>query len=380
MHIINKFFIPAILCILLYQPSIYTRQEDEEVINYYQMEPLDDSLFIRIQEELFIEPVDPKAEIIVDLRDEAGQTIAIKGTLYPLLALSPELRARVTTYPFKLNLEEQVHYGSVFSRVIEKIKFNRIFQPPTVTQITSTLYYINPFFQLLGGERFGFPVKKDIGLSFGTGTPYSGPLETNFVEGNFHILGFKAGFFSHVDAILDIKKSNTHNNIYAPGGYQFSYVIPFGNFFEFGYMDVFYQISREDQLAYIDDDSLLAYKPLMIDQNYFNWEFRYPVRVLGSTRSRFYAARYLNELHFGFAGREMTVAGTIFDFRFDAMTSGKIRRPQYVIDLFVQRVFDSWAFSAVGIGPAATLSKNKSGKFGFISLFVNLRFKIGTSL
>lgn len=44
-------------------------QDEEEQIMYYQMEPLDDSLFVKIQENLFIDPPDPKAEIIVDLRD-----------------------------------------------------------------------------------------------------------------------------------------------------------------------------------------------------------------------------------------------------------------------------------------------------------------------
>ena len=37
--------------------------QEEEPINYFQMEPLDDSLFIHIQEALFIDPPDPKAEI-----------------------------------------------------------------------------------------------------------------------------------------------------------------------------------------------------------------------------------------------------------------------------------------------------------------------------
>ena len=88
------------------------------------MEPLDDSLFIFIQQALFIEPPDPKAEIIADIRDANNQTISIKGALYPFLTLPGDLRARVITYPFKINLEEDIHYGSVFSRVIEKIKIN----------------------------------------------------------------------------------------------------------------------------------------------------------------------------------------------------------------------------------------------------------------
>ena len=153
------------------------------------MEPLDDSLFIKIQQALFIDPPDPKAEIIADIRDPNNQTISIKGALYPFLALDPELRALVVTYPFKINLEEDVHYGSVFSRVIEKIKISKVLDPPTKQQISSTRWYINPFFQLLGGERFGIPIKKDIGLSFGLGTRYSGALNTNFIEANFHILG-----------------------------------------------------------------------------------------------------------------------------------------------------------------------------------------------
>ena len=174
-------------------------QEDEEPINYFQMEPLDDSLFIHIQQALFIDPPDPKAEIIADLRDPNNQTISIKGALYPFLALSPELRAKVQTYPFKINLEEEINYGSVFTRVVEKIKINKIFDPPTKQQISSTMAYINPFFELFGGERFGIPIKKDIGLSFGIETKYEGPLNTNFIETNFHILGVSGGIYSNVD-------------------------------------------------------------------------------------------------------------------------------------------------------------------------------------
>ncbi|MGQ9643676.1 MAG: hypothetical protein ACUVT3_07455, partial [Ignavibacterium sp.] len=84
--------------------SLSFAQQEEEQIRYYQMEPLDDSLFIQIQEALFIDPPDPKAEIIVDLRDANNQTISIKGALYPMLALPAEMRARIITYPFKINL------------------------------------------------------------------------------------------------------------------------------------------------------------------------------------------------------------------------------------------------------------------------------------
>ncbi|MCH9029702.1 MAG: hypothetical protein IH819_08855, partial [Bacteroidetes bacterium] len=100
--------------------------QEEEPIVYFQMEPLDDSLFIHIQQELYIDPPDPKAEIIADLRNANNQTITIRSTLYPFLALSPEIRARIITYPFKLNLEEEINYASIFTRVVSKIKISKI--------------------------------------------------------------------------------------------------------------------------------------------------------------------------------------------------------------------------------------------------------------
>ena len=115
-------FLILILIIISSAATPLFSQEEEEQINYFQMEPLDDSLFIYIQQALFIEPPDPKAEIIVDVRDANNQTISIKGALYPFLALPADIRARVVTYPFKINLEEDIHYGSVFTRVSEKIK------------------------------------------------------------------------------------------------------------------------------------------------------------------------------------------------------------------------------------------------------------------
>ena len=119
--------------------------QEEEKILYYQMEPLDDSLFIQIQSEMFIDPPDPKAEIIVDLRDPNNQTISIRGSLYPFLALKPETRAKIITYPFKLNLEETINFGSVFTRVIEKLRLSKILNPPSLYQISPTMGYINPF-------------------------------------------------------------------------------------------------------------------------------------------------------------------------------------------------------------------------------------------
>ena len=383
----------AFLIILVFYSSsnqLLFAQEETEQIMYYQMEPLDDSLFIKIQEALFIDPPDPKAEIIVDLRDANNQTISIKGVLYPFLALPPELRARVITYPFKLNLEEDITYGSVFTRVIDKIRFGKFLQPPTKMQISPTLGYINPFFQLQGGERMGMSLKQDVGFSLGVGTPYSGALETNFMEADFNILGVRAGFFSHIDAMIELIKSQNQNNIIVTEGYQISYVVPIGNFFEFGYLKATRKMDESKRKSYLNqsagtvvlESDTIKYKARIIDseQSYINWELRYPISVLGSTRGRIYLAQYLDEWHFGFAFREMSLAGSTFDFGFDAMPDSKYRQPQYNINLLVQKIMEGWAFSAFAIGPSISLSTLDSGNFGITKIFINLRFKIGTSL
>ncbi|MEE9450781.1 MAG: hypothetical protein V3V72_12080 [Ignavibacteriaceae bacterium] len=386
----NKYlFILLIILFIIPANNILQAQDDEEPIVYFQMEPLDDSLFIKIQQALFIDPPDPKAEIIADVRDPNNQTISIKSVLYPFLALDAELRAKVITYPFKINLEEDVHYGSVFSRVIEKIRISKVLDPPTKQQISSTRWYINPFFQMFGGERFGIPIKKDIGLSFGVGTRYSGPLNTNFIEANFHILGVYGGAFSNVDAFIQQFTTENHNNLIFLNGYQIGYVFPLGNFFELSFLDAIDNFSESQKEQYLRDgrgtvvynpDGSVRYQAWLVEGSYLNWEFRYPVKLLGATKGRVYAARFINEFHFGFDFRELSLAGSTFDLQFDAMTSSPQRNPQYIINLMVQKIAESWAFSAFSIGPSIILSESSSGSFGIMKIFFNMRIKVGSSL
>lgn len=379
----------AVTFLVLLSNSVFA-QEDTEPILYFQMEPLDDSLFIKIQEEMFIDPPDPKAEIVIDLRDANNQTISIKGVLYPFLALKSETRARIITYPFKLNLEETINFGSVYTRVIEKLRLSKILNPPSVLQISPTLGYINPFIQVQGGERFGFPLKSDIGVSIGFGTPYSGVMETNFIEANFHILGLRAGIFQSVDAFVEIKDFDNHNNLYVTNGFQIAYVIPFGNFLEIGYTSTSEDFTESQILKYTtqtvnknnivyNPDGTIKYQPYLLQGDYLNWEFRYPIKVLGSTRGKIYVARYIDETHIGYLGREMTLGGSVFDLRMDAMFASKVRQPQFVIDVLVQKIFDSWASSAIAIGPSAIIGTKKNGSIGFTSILFNLRIKVGTS-
>ena len=377
----KNLFLSLFLLLIIFLPLtlIQAQTEDEEQIVYYQMEPLDDSLFIKMQTEIFIDPTDPKAEIIVDLRDPNNQTVSIKGALYPFLAFTPEIRARIITYPFKINLVEDIHYGSVFSRVIEKIRLSKVIAPPTASQISPSVHYVNPFFQLFGGERLGIPIKKDLGLSMGVGTPYSGPLETNIIEANFHLLGFYGGIMSSVDAMTEVKASQNHNNLYISQAYQLGYVIPFGNFFQISFIDVFGEYKETKLEAYQKYDTP-DFQATILSGSYLNWEFRYPFSFMGSTRAKVYAARYLSELHFGFTGRELSLAGSTFDLRFDAMTSSNNRPTQYVMDIIVQKIAESWGFSAFALGPSIVFGRRDDGKMGITSIFGNFRLKIGTSL
>jgi hypothetical protein len=382
----KKLFLLTVLTFILFAAGRLFAQQEEQ-INYFQMEPLDDSLFIHIQQEVFIDPPDPKAEIIADLRDANNQTLSIKGVIYPFLAFKPDTRAQIQTYPFKLNLGESINFGSVFTRVLERIKIKKLAAPPSAYQISSVLQYINPFLQVFGGERFGIPIKSDIGLSFGFGTPYSGPLETNFIEANFHILGVSAGAFSSFDQLTNLNIMSHNNNLYATGGYQVGYVLPFGNFLQVSYTNVFtkptqLQIDKYKGITRNNGIPVDTIDPhvKIINGASINWEFRYPISVLGSTRGKIYAGQYLNEWHIGYTGRELSLAGSTFDFRFDAMPHSDIREPEYVFDLLVQKIFDSWGFSAIAIGPTAIFGNNRKGKFECTSLLLNLRLKVGTSL
>jgi hypothetical protein len=378
----NKiFFILITIALFIFAGKLNAQQE--EPIKYYQMEPLDDSLFIHMQQEIFIDPPDPKAEIIVDLRDPNNSTVSIKGVLFPFLAFKPETRAKIQTYPFKINLEESINFGSVFTRVIERIRINKLVTPPSIYQISPGLQYINPFLQIFGGERFGIPIKNDLGISFGLGTPYSGPFETNFAETNFHILGLFAGIYGSINDLIDFKTVNNNNNLYSSVGYQIGYVIPFGNFLQISYTDRLVKFTSAQLIKYRGGDgvdSITNPHVKLIDGPSVNWEFRYPLSVLGSTRAKIYLGQYLKEWHVGFTGRELSLAGSTFDFSFDAMPQSDIRLPEYVINILVQKIFESWGFSAIAIGPSAIFGKDRYNRFTATSLFINMRIKVGTSL
>jgi hypothetical protein len=130
---------------------------------------------------------------------------------------------------------------------------------------------------------------------------------------------------------------------------------------------------------YTEGDTM-GYHAKIVTSSSFNWEFRYPIGLFGSTRGKFYVARYFNEWHVGYTGRELSLAGSTFDFRFDIMPHSDVRQPQYVIEALIQKVAANWAFSAFAIGPSVVLSHDDKKHFNIITLFLNVRLKVGTSL
>ena len=205
------------------------------------------------------------------------------------------------------------------------------------------------------------------------------------------MLGFYGGVYSSIDAIPELRSSNGHNNIFVTDGFRIAYVIPFGNFFEIGYISStsdFTESQIENHLSkgvnkgnlVLNPDGTIRYQPYFFEDEAITWEFRYPLKVMGSTRSKFYVASFMDETHIGFFGREMSLAGSVFDFRFDAMVSSPVREPQYVFDIIIQKIFDYWAFSSIALGPSGILGTLDDGSFGFTTIFLNLRLKLGTSL
>jgi len=62
------------------------------------------------------------------------------------------------------------------------------------------------------------------------------------------------------------------------------------------------------------------------------------------------------------------------------MPHSDVRQPQYVVEALIQKVAANWGFSAFAIGPSLVISHNDRRNFGIISIFLNARLKVGTSL
>ena len=180
-------------------------------------------------------------------------------------------------------------------------------------------------------------------------------METDIIGTSFHILGFKVGVTSRIQELVfgslpdtDVTTSPDnlayYNNLFAPDlGLAFSYVLPFGNFFEIGFFTTLDTGNFYPKPVKVVNESTGQFMPNnIIRGNYTNFEFRYPFRAFGSTRSKIYFAQSFGEKHIGFAGRELRFAGSQFDFRVDATLSGK-RNFQILVEPLISSIGEGFA-------------------------------------
>mgnify|MGYP000290362562 CR=1 FL=1 len=399
-----------IIAVLLFQSNFLSAQtenvDDPRSWKYFRIfaRAQDDSIFIQLQDQLNIDPKLESYVLVVNILDPSAinQYVVIGDETSPDASrflwsdLNKPTQQKLLNWAAsnKENLnKKKITYASVFTDVIKKIKVKEVFAPPSRERdILSTTAYINPYFQVLGGDPLGIPIKKSVGLTFGNGTTYSGPLETDIVGAGFNILGFHVGVTSRITELglgsvneadtgefytLPTQNLADYNNLFAPTlGLNFSYVIPFGNFFEIGFFSVL-DTGKGTQPSKVLNTATNELMPNnILNGIYTNFEFRYPFRFFGATRAKLYFAQLFGEKHLGYVGREMRLAGSVFDLRIDATFAGK-RNFQLLIEPLISNIGEGFALSSFAIGPSFRFSTKDNNSFGLITIMVNMRLKIG---
>jgi hypothetical protein len=398
----------AVSLVGIFFTNIYAQNEDPEnprTWNYFKIlaRAQDDSIFVLLQDDMAIDPKLESYTIVVNISDPNpnNQFVVLGDELDPnaqrvaWTQLSQKVRDGLKNWngTNKENLNaKKLNYASVFLDVIKQIKIKEFVAPPKKERvIRSTTAYINPYFQIFGGEPIGIPIKKSIGFSFGMGTRYSGPMESDQVNFGFHILGVKIAYLTRIRELnthdlgsdsVENKPWKQYNAIFTPPrGIELTYVIPLGNFFEVG----MYSEIKETGVKPGGGPPLYTFKnqvdSTVMPNNIMTGtmmiaEFRYPFRMFGSTRTMFYVGYYANEVNIGLMTRESRLAGSVFDFRVNA-TFKKIRNFQLLFEIMVSNFTEGFALNSFAIGPSIRLSKLDNNKFGILTAFVNIRFKLG---
>ena len=361
---------------------------------------IDDSVFINLQRELLIKPLLESYVVSVNVGDLNAQFVTIGeegadgSTPFAWDMLSPKTQMDLIKWKGsnKSNLSKTgYNFVSVFTESLRKVKIDEFISPPQKErEIVNSVAYINPYFNFFGGEALGLPIKRGFGFSFQSGTPYSGPLETDMVGANFHLLGASVGVTTRLKELVLKRdagatkgeresKFGNYNNIYSPKlGLRASYVIPFGNFFEVGYYTVLDSGDYDPPVPIKSTvDTNLMPNQYIAKGGWFNWEFRYPLRVFRSTRSKIYIAQFLGNFNFGFVGREMTLAGSVFDVRINVMMGNATRNTQILAEAYVSSIGEGFSNTAFALGPSVRLTRGPNGSMGVVTVMINARLKIG---
>jgi hypothetical protein len=365
----------------------------------------DDKKFREIQSILGIDPPLGTITLCINLTDPKVQLITVGDENDPTSKIYAASQIPDSILNFmvqwrginKYNLSKVgYNYASVFVEAIKKVKLGEFLAPPKrEIEIVNSVAYINQYLNFFGGDPLGIPIKRGFGFSFHAGTPYSGPLETDMIGASFHMLGASVGVTTRIKefvlkrsagATKDERESRfgNYNNIFTPKlGLEVSYVLPFGNFFQVGYFSTMDTGDYDPPLMIPnqspDSNETYKYMPnnVLVKGGYVNWEFRYPIRVFRSTRSKLYVAKYLGEVHCGFIGRELTLANSVFDVRINATFGSSKRNFQLLMEAYVSSIGEGFSLSSFAIGPSVRLTKGQNGSLGAVTILVNARLKIG---
>ena len=360
----------------------------------------DDSVFIQLQKELLIDPPLESYIVSINVTDANAQfvTIGDEGAdgskQYAWDMLSPKTQMSLVKWrgANKENLSKVgYNFISVFTESLRKVRIDEFIAPPQKErEIVNSVAYINPYFNFFGADPLGIPIKRGFGFSFQSGTPYSGPLETDMVGANFHLLGASIGITTRLKELV-LKRDagatkgekesryGNYNNIFAPKmGLNVSYVIPFGNFLQVGYYTVLDSGDYDPPVPIkMTNDTLNMPNHYIAKGGWFNWEFRYPLRIFRSTRSKIYVGQYLGEVNAGFLGRELTLAGSVFDLRMNATFGSTKRNFQFLWEAYVSSIGEGFSSTAFAVGPSVRLTKGPDGRMGVVTVLLNARLKIG---
>lgn len=258
--------------------------------------------------------------------------------------------------------------------------------------LSSLDYYVNPYFQAFGGEPLGIPFAygPGIGMTVGFGTPYSGPMETDYISAGLHLALFNVSVTSHIKEFVLKYSSGTNqttespnawlgnwNNLFTPHlGIDFAMEIPVIRISYFATIDTLDGID-DPPVIVLNEVTGQPMKNNVVRGQYFNFELRTPNLIFyNSTRAKFYFAKQFGEFHLGFAGREMKIDDFIFDFRMDATFPAK-REFQLLTELYLDNIWPGFANKAFGFGPSVRFGLTPSNNFGIISAFINARIKVG---
>lgn len=290
----------------------------------------------------------------------------------------------------------RTNYGTVFTKGIkdvdEAFKKKGSISPASILDIFPTNNFVNPYLSAFGWEPLGIPLKYSagLGLTFQFGTPYSGPLETDYISTSFRVFNLSAAVSSRLkETVLKYSSNDTeavtpsnllanYNNIFSPNiGIEFGISVPFGNFFDISYFTTIDSGDVDPPVKVINSETGDLMPNNIIRGEYTNFELRYPFQILQSSRAKAYFSKRFGELHFGISATHMVIGTSSFDMRMDYLFSTKVRNNQFLIEYLISNIGEGFAKNAFAIGPSFRLGTTNKNKFGFLVILINMRIKVG---